>query len=288
MSDSVKWNSSASRALHAPTRSRWAEVECGLKLIVVGYLVLVLLAVPGAVCWALSQGSPLLPALGPDGRDNAELLAIVLGLGGAMAGYLLCLLGQWRCLVYASQDHGAKELLFVCVLATLVAAPPAVAAPFLDGPWDRHALTRLLSAVEKLKAPAIGSVLQVVAVVLAFVSMMALSQFAKTVAVRFEDGLLARNVSAFSLYVCLLLGGSAGACFAFQQSTSSAAWFPACAAGLAAGWAACLAWHAMLIVVAWRRVRRAMAKLIAALSPQDKGQAKPYSGVHRVFHVRVE
>jgi hypothetical protein len=231
----------------------------------------------------------LLPGLGPEGRDNAELLAIVLGLGGAMAGYLLCLLGQWRCLVYASQDHGAKDLLFVCLFATLVAAPLAVAAPFLDGPWDRHALTRVLSAIDELKAPAIGSVLQVVAVILAIVSMLALSQFAKAVAARFEDRFLTWNANAFTMYVCVLLGGSAGACFAFHRFTTSTAWFTACAAGLAAGWAACLAWHAMLIVVAWRRVRRTMARLIAALSPQQhKGQAKPYSGVHRVFHVRVE
>src|SRR5438046_1865526 len=108
MSDAVKWNSSGSRVVH-PTRSRWAEVERGLELVLVGYLVLFLLAVPGAVLWALSKAPPVLTGLGPDARDNAEFFGLLLGLGGALAGYLLTHLGQWRCLLSAPQDHGAKE-----------------------------------------------------------------------------------------------------------------------------------------------------------------------------------
>src|SRR5437879_5071482 len=131
MSTEVRWNSSGSRALHAPTRSRWAEIERGLKIILASYLVLVVLAIPGAVVWATAQehtGRWLW--LGPNGNEDAELFGLVLGLGGALGSYLLALIGQWRCLSYAPQDHSAKELMFVSLLTAVVAAPLAVVAPF--------------------------------------------------------------------------------------------------------------------------------------------------------------
>jgi hypothetical protein len=282
MSDVLKWNSSGSRVLHL-NRSGWPEVERGLRLVGVGYLVVFLLAGAGAVLWVLSQHPSVLTGLGPDARWIPELSGALLCLGGAL-GYLLILFGQWRCLCSAPQDGGAKELLFVCVLATLVAAPAAVAAPYLDDPWDGSALPRLLGALEKREVPAIGRLLQVVAVAMALVSILALSQFARAVAARFKDRLLAWNGGAFFLYVWLLLGGSAGACvcyFRFPSAPSVLAW-------VTAGWTVCLVWHTLLIVLAWQRVRRQLPQLIAAPLPQNNGQLKPYSGVDWVFQLRVE
>src|SRR5262249_50698947 len=107
--------------------------------------------------------------------------------------------------------------------------------------------------------------------------------FVRLVAARFEDRFLARNVVAFYTYVVILLGGLSGACSAFRGLTLRSSMLAVLAVVCVVG----LAWHALLIFGAWRTARRAVRKLLAALSSRDAPQ-KPYSGVHRVFTVRVE
>src|SRR5204862_22417 len=97
-------------------------------------------------------------------------------------------------MIYAPQDNSAKEIILLCILAALVAAPLAVAAPFLGGPWDGDALERFLTLVFERKPPGIGIVFQVAALVLAGVSILAFSLFVRLVAARFEHRFLARNV----------------------------------------------------------------------------------------------
>jgi hypothetical protein len=156
MNTPVKWNASASRLLHASTKSRWWEVLRGLKFLVAGYLALFVLAVPGLFLWTAAGGAfPTLWRLGLEGNDGAEFLGLIMGCTGALFASVLIVIGQWWCLCHAPQGHSAKDLLFAAILTALLGIPLALAAPLLGTDWDLRLLERLWDAVEAGKVPAV-------------------------------------------------------------------------------------------------------------------------------------
>jgi hypothetical protein len=281
MNPSVSWNTSGSRVLGLPTQPRWREVQRGLLLVTTGHLVLFGLVASGAVLWSVSRGWLPVPGLTVDDREEIEGLALLLGASGAVFGCLLTLLGQWLCIRHAPQDHGAKELVFSGILAVLVAAPLAASALYLGELSDGRALERILDSLLRRTAPSLGSVLLAAAAALALVNVLTFSQFARIVATRFESEALVRIAGAFFVYVCLLLGGSAGAVLALGQVVFRGPFL----AGAGLAWAACLPWHALLVVGARGAVRRALRAPAPGL--RRDGRSKPFSGQHRTFKAPV-
>jgi hypothetical protein len=283
MSTVVNWNSSGSRTLRVPTQSKWGEVARGLRFVFAGYLILFVLAAPGALLWSASQGA--VPLLGERlaGQEEYEVIGLLMGPAGAVLGCGLILLGQWLCLVYAPQEENAKELVFVCLLAAVVAIPLAVAAPFLGSAWDSRILDRFLDALHQREVPPIGSVLQATALALVFLCLMTFSQFTRIVAVRFENRFSARAAEFFFLYLWLLLGGAVGAALALRRLLPPAT----LVVSLGAVCAVAAVWQTFLIAGALRSVRQALRSGGPA-QRRDCPQPKRYSGLHRIFIVRAE
>src|SRR5687767_14610260 len=116
----IRWNASVSGEVGS-VQAKWKGVREGLRLILVGYCVALLLAGPGVALVGASRGgwSPALQQKVPLSADQAAGLGWALLAIGSATAYLTLLGGQWRCLLNASTRHGGKELLFTCMLCAL-------------------------------------------------------------------------------------------------------------------------------------------------------------------------
>src|SRR4051812_31744108 len=134
MNTLLGWNSSPSRLLDAQARSRGRQIGRGLGLIAAGHLLLVGLALTAlAVAWAARAGRLPLPEQALT-RPGGAVLAGLAAVGAVgLLGYALVLVGQWRCLLFAPQHLGTKDLMFACVLCALVGPALFVVAHFAGG-----------------------------------------------------------------------------------------------------------------------------------------------------------
>jgi hypothetical protein len=278
MSTLASWNSSGSRVVGLSGQPKWAEIRRGLRFVLVGHLVLFALAACGVVFRLDDWGWLRLPDLIVPEPEDTEMLRW-LGVTGFVIGGLLTLIGQWLCLRSAPQEDGGKELVFTSILAAVIVLPLACAAPLADAVWNGRALDGLLYALRLRAFPSVTSVLLGTFFGLVLVNLLSFSQFVRVVAIRFDKGLLARLVGSFFVYVCLLLGGSAGVFLVLRQLHSA----PVVIAGVAAGWGLCLLWHSLLVVGTLRVVARALRRAPFPGSRKDSGTKKPYSGTYQHF-----
>jgi hypothetical protein len=265
--------------LALPTQPKWKEIRRGLRFVVAGHLFLFLFIASQAAILLMAWGWLRLPGLSLEEKDGLEAICQLVGAIGFVFGGVLTLIGQWLCLRCAPQDHSAKELAFTSVLAGMIAVPLACAAPFLDDLWNGRALEGFLDALHYLEVPSVISVLLGAFFALTLVNLLAFSQFARVVAGRFKNEMLNQVVSYLYLYVCVLMGGSAGAFAAFRQFPSQTVLL----GGVALGWFFCLPWHTFAVLSAQRVVGRGLRPTPAEGPRSDGGSTKPYSGLHRVY-----
>jgi hypothetical protein len=271
MSRVIAWNSSGSREVTSIARPRWREVRQGLVLALVGYF---LLLGPGLLGLLLlvAENNPAADWLRLNDEDAEALAQALAGLGG-FGGYALVLVGQWRCLLYAPQGHGAKDVQFACLLCTLLVPPIFVAAHFLGGKATFLALGRGPDGVLDLDLMNGGLILQVAGLLVGLTSVLLFSAFARSLARCMRNDGGARRVNLYFWFVAFLAGGTVGGFLQVRYFRREV--LPV----LALGWLVCLLWHAWVIRGASRGIGRVLRQqrsgMLAAARPAaaaEKGQ----------------
>jgi hypothetical protein len=239
MSTPIKWNTSPSGMVFALARPRWTEVRRGLAFVQVGLFFLLFLVVPSLLLTRLARREVLLVTItGYTPEEAVELGWVLVGVGGVLA-YVLVLVGQWRCLAYAPQGEGGKDMLFACLLCSLTAPLCLPAAYLLEGK-------------EGFLSFRAGDVLRLVALLLGLFNVVLFSGFLRVVVRSLRSR--GRAVVCFFCFVGFLVGCSVGLHLIPRQFFHRHAWV-----ALAVGWFLCLCWHLLLVRSARRQVVQALA-----------------------------
>src|SRR5262249_24290563 len=138
----------------------------------------------------------------------------------ALLSYGLVLLGQWRCLMYAPERQGARELMYVCLNLVVVASLMNVGGAVLDGDRMYAALRQGTACFERLDWHGAGTLLQLGSGVVGLLASLIFSQFLRTVASCFDDRSRVRSVDFNLAFLGLLLGASCGT-FLYVQRLAS-------------------------------------------------------------------
>lgn len=251
MDHQIKWNSSPSRLVTALARPKWKEVRQGLLLAMLGN-VLALAAAPAGLSLVLGQGGPLAARLGLP-PDEATLLGWVLAVGGAGLGYALVLAGQWRCLLNAPQGFGAKDLLFTCLLCTVVVPACLVGAHFVGGSATYEALGAGPGGLATLDLLGSGPLLQMAGLVLGLGTVLLFSGFARAVSRCINNADSTRSITCYFWFVAFLLGATVGLLAQGKRTTLNGV-----VPGLALAWYLWLVWHVLLLHGAVRGIGRVL------------------------------
>ena len=264
----------------------WQDISKGLTLVVQGYLVLVIGGVLGAgLVWlAVRRGRPLPGLEFARGAGDGLLLLGVVTLGlTALLSYGLVLGGLWRCLMYAPQRQSAKELMYVCITAILMASLLNVAGVWADGDRAYAALQHGWDDRAQLELHSPGVLLQLGSAGLGLFGSLVFSQFLRNAAGCFNDRARMRSVDLNLALVGLLLGGSVGTVFFVHRvALQLLPW-------LAGGWLLCLAWHLLLVRGVRRCVEegfRTQPSIRAALPPGEETKASGAITMHSLSGLR--
>jgi hypothetical protein len=268
MSSSIKWNASASRQVSTIARPKWRELRGGLTLALVGQPLALVLGLVGLYLLA-TWGGALGARLDLD-PDDAALIGWV-PIGGALLGYVLLLAGQWRCLLYAPQGCGAKDVQFACLLCTFAAPLCFAGGQLLGGAATFAALEGGPAELIQLDLLGGGPLLQLTGLAFALGGILLSSAFARAVCRFLNDADGARGVTCFVWFVAFLVGATVGL---FLQSgrTTPQGVLP----GLALAWLLCLLWHALLVCGAVRLIGRVLrGEHLAGAAPEPASTTQP-------------
>jgi hypothetical protein len=282
MSTAIGWNASASGEV-GTVKARWKEIRSGLRLTLLGYGVLLVLALLGGGLVWLSQ-SPRLPQfqkyVALSQEWTARLGWVLVATGVALA-YLAVLAGQSRCLQNASSRQGAKEFLFTCLLAGL-ASPVCLLAAFLLGSDPRSLFVEGVRPGDLLRFFQGPGALYLAGLTLLLLNFLLFAGFLRMVAKNVAPARLPWVVGLFWL-AAFLVGMTAGT--SFMPHAEVWQW-------LAAGWGVCLLWHVFLVREACRWIDRAVEAVGKGSGQRRVDSAqnpKPYSGLRRYFtHVKKD
>jgi hypothetical protein len=269
MNTPIRWNASVSGNVLA-LQSRWKEVRNGLQLVVLGYCFLVILAVPGLVLLCLTQ-LQLTSPLPNVSLEQAVVLGWVLAGGGMVLTFGLLLLGQCRCLGNAPQRHASRELLFTCLLCTIVGAACLATSWTLGGTDNFKALVGLRDSWRHYPILQAPEMLQVAGASLVLLSFLLFSAFLRAV---FKCVAPSRSVLVSLLFWAV--GFLGGATIGLLVTPVREVLLIVCA-----GWVAAFLWHVILILY----TRWSLLKFLSSKPDQFRMDGrhynKPPSGMHR-------
>jgi hypothetical protein len=248
MSTVIKWNASASRQVPTIARPRWREIRQGLTLAIPGLPLPLALALLG-LC-LVSTPSGLLAGLLRLPPEDAGVTGWVL-VGTGLLAYAVVLVGQWRCLNFAPQGRGAKEVQFASLLCGLAAPPFFAIAQLLGGSATFVALQGGPAELARLDLLAPGTVLQMAGLAACLGGVLLQSAFARAVCRCLDDVAGSRGVSWYFWFVAFLVGATGGLLMQVGRATPQGV-----LAGLGLSWLLCLIWHSLLIHGAAGRIGR--------------------------------
>ncbi len=260
MNTPIKWNTCGSREINVVARPRWREIRHGLWFAVLGNLLLLGGGLLGLLFLLGMLDEPLLSRLGLAPEDAEFVWLLPAGL--AVLGYVLVLVGQWRCLFHAPQSSSAKEMQFACLLCFLFAPVCFVAAHFLGGKATYAALRSGPEALVSLDVLQAGVLLQLTGLLLLLLSVLLFSGFARAVVRCLRDERGVRVAGLYFWFVAFLLGGTIGLLVEARHSAR-----PEVVPALALGWLFCLLWHTLLLRGTRRRLGRVLKTQNSRLLP---------------------
>jgi hypothetical protein len=277
-------NASTETALQYNSETGWRAVSRGLRLVVLGYIILIGGTGLGLALLRLGlSDAPLIrTAAGAEDRDLVLLMALgALGLT-ALFSYGLVLVGQWHCLMYSPQAQHAKELMYVCFNCVLMASLMNGLGAYLDGGSTYAALRAGPDELDRLDLWSAGNLLQLGSAALGLLGAWLFSGFLRTVASCLQDRARARSVDVSLLLMGLLLGGSVGALFLVQRLSFRAQSVP----WLVAGWLLCFALHLSAVNGVSRclqaGLRRGLSRTMIRVVPRGAVAMHTLSGLHRM------
>lgn len=275
----------AENALQFNSETGWRAVSRGLRLVVLGYVVLIGGTALGLALLRLGLADgPLVRNAA--GEDRGLLLLLALGALGltALCSYGLVLVGQWRCLMYSPQAQHAKELMYVCFTCVLLASLLNGFGAYLDDGRTYAALRAGPDELDRLDLWGAGNLLQLGSAALGLFGAWVFSGFLRAVAGCLQDRAQARRVDVSLLLMGLLLGGSVGALFLVQRLSFRAQSVP----WLVGGWLLCFALHLNAVHGVSRclqaGLRRGLSRTMVRIVPHGAVPMHTLSGLHRLTH----
>ncbi len=250
--------------------SGWAELSDGMRQVAVGWgLLLAGSVLGGTVLWLGTAGYAYVQRWGNTAERGAILLlgVVILGLSAVMGSGSI-LVGQWRCLMHAPERKRAKELMLVCITCVFVGSLLTVVAPFLGGVLNYQTLQQGISVqglngLERFRIFRGEKLLALVGVSLFLLGCLLFTQFLRAVADCLQRQSSVRNSDFFTLFMGVLVGGTAVAFLCVPEFTFRSNLLQA----VAACWLLGIAWHVALI----SGVRKGMVR--ARYLPQTEVQA---------------
>jgi hypothetical protein len=269
------WSCGGSVPQISSATARLGALQRGIRVVLSGYLVALLVAFPAACLWLSTQERvPFLGRADLVGNKDVEVLGLPLACGGAGLGCLLLIVGQWICLFNAPQSHGAKELALVCVhLAMVVAAVNAVAllvGGAGDFPWLGRLLDCPLESATWTNVPT-GTLFQVIGGLALLGNILTFAQFLRALLLRAHQEKRTRRIEAFSFSVCVVVGASVGLAVAPATVRSSPLVLP----GFVLAWLLVLGWHAWLILGACDCARGVLSATVSGATPLPQPDLRP-------------
>jgi hypothetical protein len=242
------WSSGGSVSQTSSATSRLRALQRGIRVVLGGYLVALLVGFPAAYLWLSSQERvPFLWGARLRGNEDAEVLGLLFACGGVGLGYFLVVVGQWICLFNAPQSHGAKELAYVCVLLALLVGAANVAAFLVGGTgdfdWLGRLLRRPLEGATWTRIP-MGGLLQVLGGLALFGNILTFTQLLRALLLRAHQEKRTRRIQAFSFYLFAVVGASVG----MGMAPAAVRSLPPVLPGFVLAWLLVLGWHAWLIL----------------------------------------
>ncbi len=274
----------AESALHFNTEAGWRSVSRGLRLVVLGYVVLIGGTALGLALLQLGLSDALLVRRSAAGEDRGLLLLMaLLSLGlTAVLSYGLVLVGQWHCLMYSPQAQHAKELMYVCFNCVLMASLLNGLGAYIDDGRTYAALRKGVDELDRLDLWSAGNLLQLGSAALGMLGAWVFSGYLRAVAGCLNDRARARSVDVSLLLMGLLLGGSVGALFLVQRLSFRAQSVP----WLVAGWLFYFALHLNAVHGVSRclqaGLRRGLSRTMLRVVPHGAVTMHTLSGLHRL------
>jgi hypothetical protein len=261
----VRWNTTGSREVHTVARPRWRQLRQGLLLVVLGQIMLY--ACVGIAAAFLGPWSDDVVSYLRVAREDVPIYGWGLGGGGALLGYLLLLLGQWRCLVYAPQGNAAKELQYAALTGALTVPLVFALARYLGG-------KEAFAALADLDFFCLGAIMPILSLVTSVLYLLLLSAFARAVRCCLRDEKATRRAGYFFWFVGFLVGGTVGVVLQVRYNGGGTELVLA----LVLGWLLGLLWHLVLIVGTARGVARALKKQNSREVPTTRASSERQAG----------
>ena len=271
-------------ALQYNTETGWRSVGRGLRLVMLGYVVL--LCGAGLGLGLLRVGMMDTPVVrkvaDPDDRDLVLAMGLLtLGLT-ALLSYALVLVGQWSCLMYSPQTQHAKELIYICFNCVLMASLLNGVGAYLDGGSTYAALRGGVDELDRLDLWSAGNLLQISSAVLGLFGAVVFSGYLRAVAGCFQDQSGARRVDLSLLLMGLLVGCSIGALFCVQRLSFRAWAVP----WLIGGWLLCFVLHLNAVNAVFRclhaNLGRGLSRQVPRVASGGAVAMHTLSGLHRL------
>jgi hypothetical protein len=283
----MNWNAIDSKVLQTQLSPKWYEVSKGLTLVAAGYLLLITLALPGALLLGLIfHNGPLFHPRLVLGQQQKALLDLPVPVALCLVvllGFGMVLAGKVRCLTHSTQHRGAKEVMLACITCFLAGLFLFVAAHFFGGLQNYLVFEKGLGALGQISLLNAGTLFQLVGAALVLGAWLLFGQFQRRIAQYFEDKAVALRVDIYLFYVCLMIGGSIGV-LASPRLASRGEVFLA----LVGGWLVCVLAQVVLMVSTGRCIEEALRGSSRSEPPRPQTDAKAgtavsRSGLHRTY-----
>lgn len=190
----------------------WGEVSNGLTLLLRGYLLLSAgLALGASLLW-YADNHHLVWGPGHRVSTDEQMSWILFGfctiILGPVLGCSFVSIGQWRCLGYAPERHGAKSLMFSCITCLFLAIVLTTAAVWASAADNARVLQRGWPGWDGLEFSLGTLVLQLASAGGWVLSIVLFTTFLRSVASCFRDDARVRWVDLYLVFTSFLVGGT--------------------------------------------------------------------------------
>jgi hypothetical protein len=245
----------------------WSEVATGLSRILLAYLVGVLgigLGVGLLVAGALGRELKLFAT---NVRETSELF-VFFGTGivviSGLISYGMILAAKRRCVLGAPERHGAKWLIFACILCLLLG--PAIS--FLtslsgEGSQNYKAMRNGKEGIAELQFTSAGSIAQLASFVVSTASEVFFILFLRAVARCFSNEFCTWFATLYLIFTCLLLGGTVQVVMLIRDSVTL---HPQALIGLGLAWLLNGVFYIVLILLTRVCIGNGLSKIRSPLA----------------------